>query len=362
MKKVVVFLLALCLIFTMVACGGKSESEGQPSASVQSGTGGAVGEGGIVGIDVSEQSGKGKTIGVASLHLVNDWNNYATEAIKEYLEARGYEVIHTNAQDNTSQMVRDVENLIARGVDGIIIAGGEAHAFRDLSTRAKDAGIKVIGMDMFLPGASSGVGADNYVGGTLIGEFMVNRMQGTGKYIVLNSPGWQSLSIRKRMAVAVFEDFPLMVNVGEFEVAGDPVQIGSDSVKAVVRNHPDLKGVLCTWGMPAIGAAKAVQELGLQNQICVVSADSDRVVMEKMAEGDAPKMANIGQAPRENGRIAAAMVDLAINRGDADMATIVFAPTLMVSNGDPITDFPEIERTNMRDLWDKVYTTEKREF
>jgi hypothetical protein len=34
----------------------------------------------------------------------------------------------------------------------------------------------------------------------------------------------------------------------------------------------------------------------------------------------------------------------------------------MVSNGDPITDFPEIERTNMRDLWDKVYTTEKREF
>jgi hypothetical protein len=56
------------------------------------------------------------------------------------------------------------------------------------------------------------------------------------------------------------------------------------------------------------------------------------------------------------------MVDLAINRGDANMPTMVFAPTLMVSNGDPIADFPEVERTNMRDLWDKVYTTEKREF
>jgi hypothetical protein len=84
--------------------------------------------------------------------------------------------------------------------------------------------------------------------------------------------------------------------------------------------------------------------------------------MEKMAEGDAPKMANIGQSPRENGAIAAAMVDLAINRGDADMSTMVFAPTLMVSNGDPLADFPEVERTNMRDLWDKVYSTEKREF
>jgi ABC-type sugar transport system substrate-binding protein len=367
MKRVVVFLLALCIIFTMAACGGGSQSAGQSSAApAQSGTSGGAtsggSSGGSLGTDVSEKSGTGKTIGVASLHLVNDWNNYATEAIKEYLEARGYQVIHTNAQDSTSQMVRDVENLIARRVDGIIIAGGEAHAFMELSTRAKNAGIKVIGMDMFLPGASSGVGADNYTGGTLIGEFMVNRMQGAGKYIILNSPGWQSLTIRKRMATAVFEDFPLMVNVGEFEVAGDPVQIGYDSVKAVVRNHPDLKGVLCTWGLPSIGAAKAVQELGLQNQICVVSADSDRVVMEKMAEGDAPKMANIGQAPRENGKIAAAMVDLAINRGDADMPTMVFAPTLMVSNGDPIADFPEVERTNMRDLWDEVYPTERREF
>ena len=356
MKKLVVLLLALCLFFTMASCGGEesSGSAGQSSEQAQSGTSGGSG--------VIEKTGVGKTVGVASLHLVNDWNNYATEAIKAYLEPRGYEVIHTNAQDSTSQMVRDVENLIARKVDGIIIAGGEAHAFMELSTRAKNAGIKVIGMDMFLPGASSGVGADNYTGGTLIGQFMVNRMQGSGKYIILNSPGWQSLTIRKRMATAVFEDFPEMVNIGEFEVAGDPVQIGYDTVRAVVRNHPDLKGVLCTWGLPCIGAARAVQELGLQAQICVVSADSDRVVMEKMAEGDAPKMGNIGQDPRKNGEIAAAMVDIAINKGDAGMSKMVFAPTLMVSNVDPIADFPEIERTNMRDLWDRVYTDEKREF
>jgi len=308
------------------------------------------------------QTGAGKTVGVASLHLVNDWNNYATAAIKEYLEARGYTVIHTNAQDSTSQMVKDVENLIERKVDGIIIAGGEAHAFMELSLKAKEAGIYVIGMDMFLPGASSGVGADNYTGGTLIGEFMVNKMQGAGKYIILNSPGWQSLTIRRRMATAVFEDFPLMENVGEFVVAGDPVQIGYDTVKAVVNNHPDLKGVLCTWGLPCIGAAMAVQELGLQDQICVVSADSDRVVMSKMAEEDAPKMANIGQAPRKNGEIAAMMVDIAINEGDATMATMVFAPTLMVSNDDYMADFPEIIKTNMQDLWDSVYTDEARDF
>jgi ABC-type sugar transport system substrate-binding protein len=217
-------------------------------------------------------------------------------------------------------------------------------------------------MDMYLPGASSGVSADNYTGGTLIGEFMVNKMHGAGKYIVLNSPGWQSLSIRKRMATAVFEDFPAMEFIGEFEVAGDAVQIAYDSVKSVVLNHPDLKGVLCTWGLPSIGAAKAVQELGLQNQICVVSADSDRVVMEKMAEDDAPMMANIGQDPRMNGEIAAAMVDKAINHGDADMAKLVFAPTLMVSNDDPIANFPEIVRTDMVKLWDRVYPTEPREF
>lgn len=309
-----------------------------------------------------EQTGKGKTVGVASLHLVNDWNTFATEEVRNYLEARGYTVIHTNAMDSTSQMVKDVENLIERKVDGIIIAGGEAHAFMNLSITAKNAGIKVIGMDMYLPGASSGVAADNYTGGTQIGQFMVNKMHGSGKFIILNSPGWQSLTIRRRMALAVFEDFPGMKLVGEYEVATDPLQSSSDFVKAAVQNHPDLEGVLATWGLPGIGAANAVQELGLQDQICVVCADSDREVMEKMSEDDAPKMANIGQDPRKNGAYAAEMMDKALTKGDADMPTMFFAPTLMVSNDDHNIDFPEIIRINMKDLWDRVYVEYERTF
>ncbi|MDR1938958.1 MAG: sugar ABC transporter substrate-binding protein [Tannerellaceae bacterium] len=309
-----------------------------------------------------ERTGEGKTVGIASLHLVNDWNNFATDELKNYLEARGYKVTHTNAMDSTSQMVKDVENLIEKKVDGIVIAGGEGHAFMDLSITAKNAGIKVIGMDMYLPGASSGVAADNYTGGTMIGQFMVNKMRGEGKYIVLNSPGWQSLTIRRRMALAVFEDFPGMKLVGEYEVATDPLQTSIDAVKAAVQNNPDLKGVLCTWGLPGIGAAQAVQDLGLQKQIVVVCADSDREVMEKMSESDAPMMANIGQDPRINGAYAAEMLDKAINEGDENMPTMYFAPTLMVSNDDYIRDFPEIVRINMADLWDRVYVEYPRTF
>jgi ribose transport system substrate-binding protein len=308
------------------------------------------------------QTGKGKTIGVSSMHTSNDWTKFASDAVKKTLEDKGYTIIHTNAQNVTSQQVKDVENLIAKKVDGIIIAGGEQNAFVDISLKAKEAGIPIVAMEMYLPGALCGVMVDNYTGGTQCGLFMVNHMQGAGKYIVLNTPGWQTLTIRKRMAQAVMEDFPDMQQVGEFEVAGDAVQVAYEAVKGALRNNPDLKGVLSTWGLPVVGAAKAVQEAGLEKQVVLMSADSDRPVLAKMAEENAPLIANIGQDPRLNGQFAAEILDRALTEGVQNLPKVVLAPTFMVSNDDYTEDFAEIIRIGMADLWDKVYTDQKREF
>ncbi len=106
---------------------------------------------------------KQKVIGVTAIWMGNDWNIYCSGEIKKSLEAKGYKVIHSNAEGQTRKQVMDTENFMQRKVDGIIIAGGEGPAFIEVSKKIKAAGIPLVAVDMVLPGAISGVYADNYV-------------------------------------------------------------------------------------------------------------------------------------------------------------------------------------------------------
>ncbi|MEM3658380.1 MAG: sugar ABC transporter substrate-binding protein [Candidatus Hadarchaeum sp.] len=318
----------------------------------------------IIGLFLVSDGAEKKVIGVANQWLGNDWNRFCYDAIVERLQELGYEVIGTNALGVTSQQVADVATFIARKVDGIIIKGGEGPAFVDVAKEAFEAGIPVVAVDMYLDGAVVNIASNNWVGGVYLGLYMVNYMHRSGKYIILDTPGWHTLMQRREAALTVFKFFPAMVCVGSYEVGTtDPVQEAYNITKQALRAHPDLKGVLCTWGLPVVGAAQAVIEMGKQDQVVLVSADSDRPVLEIMGRPDAPPMANIGQLPKLLGRLAAEYIDQAVRIGDVRKAIkllppLVFGPTYMISNRDPGMDFSEIFRVTPDKAWEIMYLPE----
>ncbi len=303
-----------------------------------------------------------KVVGVTSLWLGNDWNTFCSSGIKNYLEERGYKVIHTNAMGQTRQQIADTESLVERKVDGIIIAGGEGNAFFDVSNKAKEAGIPLIGVDMVLPGAISGVYADNYSGGTQMGLFMTNKIKGSGKVIVLDTPGWQSLLIRKRMALATFAEYPDIEVLNEFEVGtSDPITLAYNIVKGVLRQHPDLKGVITTWDFPTVGAIKAIKEMEKTDQVVISSADPGRPLLAEMAKEDAPIIMNMGQNARVLGQLAAKYIDIALTEGVDKVPLTVFGPTYFISN-DPENDFSNLKPLTIIGAWDELYFDVKRPF
>ncbi len=146
---------------------------------------------------VSAASAQQKVIGVANQWLGNDWNFFANEAIVKYLEAKGVKAEVTNAQGRTGQQKADVENFIAKKVNGIIIKGGEGGAFLDVSMKAFEANIPVVGVMMFLPGAVATTDSNVWEGNVNMGIWLVNQMHGEGKYIILDAAGWHSLGCPK---------------------------------------------------------------------------------------------------------------------------------------------------------------------
>jgi len=81
----------------------------------------------------------------------------------------------------------------------------------------------------------------------------------------------------------------------------DPINQSMTAIRSALLANPDIKLVYTSWGLPAVGAAKAIREAGLQDKVFIVCTDADRMVLAEMAEPDSPILANIGQRPYDMG-------------------------------------------------------------
>jgi ABC-type sugar transport system substrate-binding protein len=310
-----------------------------------------------------------KVIGVSNLWLGNDWNFIANQTIVDQLEDAGYEVLETNAQGRTNQQKADVENFIAKKVDGIIIKGGEGGAFIDVSKKAWEQNIPVVGVLMFLPGAVASTCSNSWEGNVNLGIWLANQMHGTGKYIVLDAAGWHTLVVRREAAESVLKWFPGIERVGEVHEVdtADPVNNSYAIVKATLRANPDLKGVVCTWGLPVVGAIKAIKEMGKADQVAVIGTDADRPVLAAMAEKGAPRTALLGLVPKENGAYAAELMKEAlkyktVKEARQNIPALSVVPTVLMSNTQPGEEFDEKRVMDLDQAWEFFHSDRKKPY
>ena len=119
MKKFLAMILALAMILSLAACGGKAEADVK-----------------TVGVAMPTQS---------SERWINDGAN-----MKAKLEELGYKVELQYAEDDVQMQVSQIENMIAAGVDCLVIASIDSVALTGVEQQAKEAGIPIIAYDRLL--------------------------------------------------------------------------------------------------------------------------------------------------------------------------------------------------------------------
>ncbi|MBD8070594.1 multiple monosaccharide ABC transporter substrate-binding protein [Bacillus sp. PS06] len=122
MKKALSIFLALALIVVLAACSGGKESSG--------------GEAGYVGIAMPTKS---------SERWVYDGENM----VKEF-EALGYKTDLQYAEDVVENQVSQIENMITKGVDVLVVASIDGEALTDVLEKANNEGIKVVAYDRLI--------------------------------------------------------------------------------------------------------------------------------------------------------------------------------------------------------------------
>ena len=134
MKKFLALILALAMVLSLAACGGKSEA---PAAEAPAADGAIL---------------AGKTVGFAQTDSMSSWRTTETDSIKAAVEAAGGTFVVKDAQGDIATQASDVADLIALGVDYLVVAPLEDNGLQDVLIEAMEAEIPVILVDRAIAG------------------------------------------------------------------------------------------------------------------------------------------------------------------------------------------------------------------
>ena len=176
-KKILGALLSVAMVATMlVGCGTNQASAPADDAAATEDTADDAAPADDAADDAAPAAeANGKKVGVAmptqsSERWINDGAN-----MKDQLEKLGYEVDLQYAEDDVQMQVSQIENMIASGVNCLVIASIDSSALVNVEAQAKEAGIPIIAYDRLLmdtDAVSYYATFDNKGVGTAIGKYI----------------------------------------------------------------------------------------------------------------------------------------------------------------------------------------------
>jgi ribose transport system substrate-binding protein len=207
------------------------------------------------------------TIGFSMMSLVNSWLVQS----KAEFEARAAsypdlikEIVFTNADGSISKQIADVEDLIAQGVDAIVISAVSPTALVPVVERAVKEGIPVIPFSNLVEtdAITAQVVPDQFEFGRKGAEWLVEQLGGKGKIVALSGvPGNSVTQGRWNGAKSVFDQHPGIEVLGR-AYGHWAYDKGKAAAEEFLAAHPTIDGVWSGGGAMTRGAMEAFMDAG----------------------------------------------------------------------------------------------------
>jgi ABC-type sugar transport system substrate-binding protein len=240
------------------------------------------------------------TIGVVVTTLsLEFWNNYI-KFMQKGAEELNINLVVLNADNNPDKMIKSIQDLAARGVNGIIFTPYWSTAARGL-TIAKEANIPVALTDTYpdfspqsdrFPNYIAFVGPSDADAGEQMAEHLFAAMPAASdgkKHIVAvnGTPGTSVANDRRKGLENALKKHPEVVVDGE--VNGDFVRDTAQSAfESFYQGHRDIGGVWSANGGMANGIIAALKHQGKQpgKDVYVVGMDLEHENLEPLKNGE----------------------------------------------------------------------------
>ncbi|WBU37481.1 substrate-binding domain-containing protein [Homoserinibacter sp. YIM 151385] len=229
------------------------------------------------------------TVGISMSTLENPFFGTVKDGAVAYADEEGLKTLVADAQNDTQKQLNDVQDLITKGADVIVLNPVEPESATPIVELANSRDIPVITVDRSSAGGevASHIASDNVLGGELICEWLGEHLEGgEGKLAVLEGISGTSPELdRDKGCNQALEAFP-----GIEEVASQPADWDREKGYTVTQNilqaNPGLDAVFGRNDLAALGAVEALQQAGKLADVTVISFDGIADALESIKAGE----------------------------------------------------------------------------
>jgi ribose transport system substrate-binding protein len=244
-------ILAGMLVVTLAACGGESR----------------------------EQPLRGR-IGMTCMDLTNPYFKLIANVMQKEAARYGYELIALDGNNDAAKQNNQMSDFVAQKYSAIFLNPADSRAAGEGVKKAHAAGIPVFTFDVQVADEEarsyvvSHIGSDNYQGGRLAGESMMEVTGDRGKIAIVSYPEISSCILRVRG----FRDY-LEENKSQLEIVTELSGKGNRNdgyatTTDILQAHPDIVAIFGVNDPSALGAFAAVVKASRQDDITVIGFDA----------------------------------------------------------------------------------------
>ncbi|MDD3139702.1 MAG: substrate-binding domain-containing protein [Lachnospiraceae bacterium] len=269
-KKTMAIVLAIATTVVMTACGGSKSVKGTDSAT-------------------AAKSGDSFTIGFSNCSQDTPFFANMTPIIQDYGKEKGIDVISLNADNDVAKQNKDIQDLISRGIDVLIINPVNEDGPSAGIEACNKANIPVITVDKNIKkGNTAWVGRDNKEMGRLVGENLIEMLGGaeSAKGVILEIQGTAGSTtmmnrrdgfheaIEKASGLTIVQSSYCDYDRSKAIPATQDLLQANKNVVAIFGHNDDM----------AIGAAQVCQEQGFKD-VLVCGVDGLMEAVLKIQDG-----------------------------------------------------------------------------
>ena len=215
------------------------------------------------------------------------------DAAKEQAKLSGASIIVVDAQDDASKQASDVEDLIQKGVDLIIINPVDSASVTSAVESANAKNIPVITVDRVSEGGDvvAHIASDNAAGGALAGEYLLSLVEEGAQVAMLEGVAGSSAAVER--GAGFMQEIDAKVQIVASQTANFNRAEGLTVTENILQANPGVTAIFAQNDEMALGALEAIAAFG--KDIIVIGFDATDDAVAKVEAGELA--ATVAQQP-----------------------------------------------------------------
>ena len=270
--KVLVVILAVLLLTSVFAACAKEEaveSEAPASAASES----AAAESSEAAPAESEPAESAPAddkmqLAFSPASLDNPYFIMVCDGFQAACDELGAEALFADPAYDATEQYNQFENWIGMGVDGISACPVDTRSLEEVTARAQEAGIVVVGEAQGIANADANIIVDDYGYGLVNGEnakrWIDEKLNGEAKVLLICIDNVEAVTLRGNGMEDTLSEMPGVEIVAR--QTANSIEEAMNVTETVLQAHPDVNVISCVNDQLALGAWQAVQNMGIEDE------------------------------------------------------------------------------------------------